>query len=183
MNVNGVSGAFYGVDPAVSNRRIAQAGNRASGFRNRFQGTFTLVMGGLSSRGLSDGGCTTVYKADGYSAEHPVMRVVTRSADGQEYEQMIDPTKVNPASATRTEIDALTAYLVDEKKLDSASAMRVGAGAGMGTDTFSGATMAKRNYYALAEEMMQMQYQCHNYAGYASYQKIAGAFAMFMGKD
>lgn len=110
------------------------------------------------------------------------MRVVTRSAEGQEYEQLIDPRKVNPASASRTEIDALTAYLVEEKKMDSASAMRVGAGAGMGKDTFASAATAKWNYDLLAREMMQMQYSCHNYEGYVSYQKIVSAFSAFINK-
>ena len=98
----------------VQKRESPKTRNMAPGFQNSFNGVHTLVMGGLCSRGLADGGCVTVYKAEGYSAENPIMRVVTRAADGQEYEQLVDP-----ASATRTEIDALAAYLVDEKKLDS----------------------------------------------------------------
>ena len=32
-------------------------------------------------------------------------------------------------------------------------------------------------------ENMKMQYECHNLAGYASYQKILSAFDAFMDKD
>jgi len=182
MNVNGLNSSSYMVNNNFRKRESARAGNSTPDFQNSFNGIHTLVMGGLCSRGLTDGGCVTVYKAEGYCAENPLMRVVTRAADGQEQEQFIDPAKVNPASATRTEIDALTAYLVDEKKLDSASALRVGAGAGRGTDNFSNASTEKKNFYALAEEMMKMQYGCHNFAGYASYKKMLSAFDVFMDK-
>ena len=183
MNVNGINGINNGSYMPVQKRESPKTGNTAPGFQNSFNGVHTLVMGGLCSRGLVDGGCVTVYKADGYSTENPIMRVVTRAADGQEYEQLVDPAKVDPASATRTEIDALAAYLVDEKKLDSMSALRVGAGAEKGTESFSTAFAEKKNYYAIAEEMMKMQYECHNLAGYASYQKILSAFDAFMDKD
>ena len=175
MNVNGINNGAY---MTVQKGRVPKLRNESSNFQNSFNGVHTLVMGGLCSRGLADGGCVTVYKAEGYSAENPIMRVVTRAADGQEYEQLVDP-----ASATRTEIDALAAYLVDEKKLDSISALRVGAGAEKGTESFSTAFAEKKNFYAIAEEMMKMQYECHNLAGYASYQKILSAFDGFMDKD
>ena len=179
MNVNGINNGAY---MPVQKRESPKTRNTAPGFQNSFNGVHTLVMGGLCSRGLADGGCVTVYKAEGYSAENPIMRVVTRAADGQEHEQLIDPAKVDPASATRTEIDALAAYLVDEKKLDSISALRIGAGAEKGTESFSTAFAEKKNFYAIAEEMMKMQYECHNLAGYASYQKILSAFDAFMDK-
>ena len=180
MNVNGINNGAY---MTVQKGRVPKLRNESSNFQNSFNGVHTLVMGGLCSRGLADGGCVTVYKAEGYSAENPIMRVVTRAADGQEHEQLIDPAKVDPASATRTEIDALAAYLVDEKKLDSISALRIGAGAEKGTESFSTAFAEKKNFYAIAEEMMKMQYECHNFAGYASYQKILSAFDAFMDKD
>ena len=73
--------------------------------------------------------------------------------------------------------------MVDEKKLDSISALRVGAGAEKGTESFSTAFAEKKNFYAIAEEMMKMQYECHNLAGYVSYKKILSAFDAFMDKD
>lgn len=179
MNVNGISNGGY---ISVQKMGGPKTRNTSSGFQNSFNGVHTLVMGGLCSRGLADGGCVTVYKAEGYRAENPIMRVVTRAADGREPEQLVDPAKVDPVSATRTEIDALAAYLLDEKKLDSMSALRVGAGAEKGTESFSTAFAEKKNYYAIAEEMMKMQYDCHNLAGYASYQKILSAFDAFMDK-
>ena len=179
MNVNGINNGSY---MPVQKRESPKTKNAAPDFQNSFNGVHTLVMGGLCSRGLADGGCVTVYKAEGYSVENPVMRVVTKAADGREYEQLADPAKEDPARATRREIDALAAYLVDEKKLDSMSALKMGAGAEKGTESFSTAFAEKKNYYAIAEEMMKMQYDCHNFAGYASYRKILSAFDAFMDK-
>ena len=110
MNVNGINGINNGSYMPVQKRESPKTRNTAPGFQNSFNGVHTLVMGGLCSRGLADGGCVTVYKAEGYSAENPIMRVVTRAADGQEHEQLIYPAKVDPASATRTEIDTRHYY-------------------------------------------------------------------------
>ena len=63
--------------------------------------------------------------------------------------------------------------MVDEKKLDSISALRIGAGAEKGTESFSTAFAEKKN----------LQYECHNLAGYVSYKKILSAFDAFMDKD
>ena len=81
MNVNGINNGSY---IPVQKRESPKTRNTAPGFQNSFNGVHTLVMGGLCSRGLADGGCVTVYKAEGYSAENPIMRVVTRAADGQD---------------------------------------------------------------------------------------------------
>lgn len=183
MNVNGLNSGTDMVNNAFLKRTSAKTEKVASDFQNSFKGVHTLVMGGLCSRGLNDGGCVTVYKAEGYSAENPVMRVVTRTADGQEQEQFIDPMKVNPTSATENEMSALTAYLVDEKKLDSVSALSVGAGATKGTASVSNVSTEKKNFYALTEEMMKMQYACHNFVGYASYKKILSAYEIFMNRN
>lgn len=183
MNINGLNSGNYMVNNTFQKKENTKIGNATSDFQNSFNGIHTLVMGGLCSRGLNDGGCVTVYKAEEYSAENPVMRVVTRSADGHELEQFIDPTKVNPKNATENEMSALTAYLVDEKKLDSVSALSVGAGAAKGTANVSNVSTEKKNFYALTEEMMKMQYACHNFAGYAAYKKILSAYDIFMNKS
>ena len=80
-------------------------------------------------------------------------------------------------------MSALTAYLVDEKKLDSVSALSVGAGAAKGTANVSNVSTEKKNFYALTEEMMKMQYACHNFAGYAAYKKILSAYDIFMNRS
>lgn len=152
-------------------------------FHTVFKGRHVLVKGGLSSRGLSDGGCVTVYKADETDAESKMMRVVTRTAEGQKYEQLIDPTKVDPTNATENEMSALLAYLVDEKKLDSSSAL--GALAGPGKESLNVFKVAteKKNFYALAEEMMKMQYDCHNFASYTARKKLLNAYDAFMNES
>lgn len=183
MNVNGLNNGAYMVNNSLQKRESAKTGNATSDFQDSFRGIHTLVMGGLCSRGLNDGGCVTVYKAEEYSAENPIMRVVTKSADGREQEQFIDPLKVNPTSATENEMSALTAYLVDEKKLDSISALSVGAGVAKGTANVSNVFTEKKNFYALAEEMMKIQYACHNFAGYASYKNILSAYDILMNRN
>ena len=180
MNVIGLSNGSYRVNDTLPHKESVRTGKESTDFQNTFNGIHTLVMGGLSSRGLSDGGCVTVYKAEGYSSENSIMRVVTRAADGQEYEQFIDPAKVNPTSATENEMSALTAYLVEGKKLDSVSALGVGAGAAKGTANVSNVSTGKKNFYALTEEMMKMQYHFHNFAGYALYKKILSVYDVFM---
>ena len=93
MNVTGLSNGSYRVNDTLPQNGGVRTGEESTDFQNTFNGIHTLVMGGLSSRGLSDGGCVTVYKAEGYSSENPIIRVVIRAADGQKYEQFIDPTK------------------------------------------------------------------------------------------
>ncbi len=93
MNVTGLNNGSYRVNDTLPHKESIRTGKETTDFQNTFNGIHTLVMGGLSSRGLSDGGCVTVYKAEGYSFENPIMRVVTRATDGQEYEQFIDPAK------------------------------------------------------------------------------------------
>ncbi len=127
MNVTGLNNGPYRVSDILSQKDSVRTGKESTDYQNTFNVIHTLVMGGLSSRELSDGGCVTVYKAEGYSFENPIMRVVTKAADGQKFEQLIDPTKVNPTSATENEMFALIVYLVEEKKLDSVSAWGVGA--------------------------------------------------------
>ncbi len=73
MNVNGIINGSY---VPVQKGRVPKLRNGSSNFQNSFNGVHTLVMGGLCSRGLADGGCVTVYKAEGYSAENPIMRAI-----------------------------------------------------------------------------------------------------------
>lgn len=183
MNVNGSSNNSYMVQNDFFQKKNIKTGNTTLNFQDSFKGIPVLVKGGLWTRGLSDGGCSTVYKSEEYSEDNPLMRVVTTSIDGRTHEEIVDPTKVNPASATRTEIDALTAYLVHENKLDNLSAIGLGSGAGKGTTDFSSASTVKKNYYSLTEEMMKMQYNCHNYKGYLSYKKILSIFDTLMNKN
>lgn len=182
MNVNGLTSSHI-VNTVFSKKGNVGVRNTTTNFQTVFKGKHVLVKGGLSSRGLSDGGCVTVYKADETDAESKMMRVVTRTADGQKYEQLIDPTKVDPTNATENEMSALLAYLVDEKKLDSSSAL--GALAGPGKESLNVFKVAteKKNFYALAEEMMKIQYDCRNFASYVPRKKLLNAYDAFMNES
>lgn len=134
-----------------------------------YAGTFNLKIGGLASRALPDGSNITVYKADSYTKDNPLLRVVTTSTDGKESEQIIDPQKVNISNATEKEMFALNSYLVDEGKLDNDV-----YNTGMFTD--SSVSDTKKNFADIIKELMDMQYSANNLSGYAKYNKILSAY-------
>ena len=70
------------------NRQSAKRKNpvQNSTAASAYAGTFNLKIGGLASRALPDGSNVTVYKADSYTKDSPMLRVVTTSADGKESE-------------------------------------------------------------------------------------------------
>ncbi len=193
MSVNGIGtmgypAAGYGVRKAQQNAAgknvtggAAQSSRVNTTGKDTYNGPFHLRMGGMVSRALSDGGNVTVYEADGYSAENPMVRVVTTSADGQEYEQIIDPRTVDVSKATENEMLALNAYLVREGKLDnSVYSSGVLSGAGLSNaDTLSVMNL-KQNFFINVKEMMEMQYNAHNLAGYAKYRKLYDVYDLFM---
>ena len=153
------------------NRQSAKRKNpvQNSTAASAYAGTFNLKIGGLASRALPDGSNVTVYKADSYTKDSPMLRVVTTSADGKESEQMIDPSKVNISNATEKEMFALSSYLVDEGKLDNDVYKT-----GMFTD--SSVTDTKKNFADIIKELMDMQYNANNLSGYAKYNKILSAY-------
>lgn len=138
---------------------------------------YTLKMGGLVSRSLEDGGNVTVYKADDYTEENPLLRVVTASASGQEQEKIIDPRSVNPACATEDEMLALNAYLVETGVADNDIHTTIGIGAENRRDNSSYShESTKLNYMSLVREMRDMQYLAGNRVGYAQYNKILSVY-------
>lgn len=158
------------------NRRSAKGKNTVpTSTTTSNAGTFNLKIGGLTSRALPDGSNVTVYKADSYTKDSPLLRVVTTSADGKESEQIIDPNKVDVTNATEQEMLALNSYLVDEGKLSN-DVYRTG----MYTD--SSVSDAKKNFAAIIKELMDMQYSANNLSGYTKYNRILSAYDDFLEK-
>ena len=131
----------------------------------------TLKIGGLASRALPDGSNVTVYKADSYTKDNPLLRVVTTLANGTESEQIIDPLKVDVSNATENEMFALNSYLVNEGKLNDDV-----YNTGMFTD--SGVSDTKKNFTDILKNLMDMQYKAHNISGYAKYNTILSAYVL-----
>ncbi len=195
MSVNGIgatgySMAGYGVGKTQRNMAAKNFTNGAIqssranvSEKSLYNGPYHLRMGGMVSRALSDGGNVTVYEADGYTSENPMVKVVTTSADGQEHEQFIDPRTVDISKATENEMLALNAYLVKEGKLDgNVYSSSVLSGADLSDADVSRVMNLKKNFFSNVKEMMEMQYNAHNFAGYAQYKKIWDVYDMFMSR-
>ena len=195
MSVNGIGAAGYPVagygmvrtqrntagtnfaDGAIRSSSVSASGTSS------YNGPYLLRMGGMVSRALSDGGNVTVYEAEGYSTENPMVKVVTTAADGQEYEQIIDPRTVDVSKATENEMLALNAYLVKEGKLDNnVFSSSVLSGPDLSDTDAPSAMNLKKNFLSNVKEMMEMQYNAHNLAGYAQYRKIWDVYNLFMGR-
>lgn len=149
-----------------------------------YNGPYLLKMGGLVSRALSDGGNVTVYKADSYNENNPMLRLVTTSADGNETEQLIDPRTVDISNATDNEMLALNAYLVETGKLDDdVYTSSVLSGTSLSKVNLESASNIKKNFFDNLNELMKMQYDAHNFASYAQCNKILGVYNSFMEKQ
>lgn len=149
---------------------------------NSYNGPYLLKMGGLVSRALDDGANVTVYKTDSYTEENPILRLVTTSADGNEIEQLIDPRTVDISNATDNEMLALNAYLVEKGKLDnSVYTSSVLSGTSISKVDLLSASNLKKNFLDNVKQVMEMQYNAHNIAGYTQCSKILGVYNSFMG--
>ena len=184
MSINGIGTtgyptAAYGTKRTQQN--TVEKSFAGSTTRSSYNGAYSLRIGGMVSRALSDGGNVTVYEADGYTSENPMVKVVTTSADGQEHEQFIDPRTIDISNATENEMLALNAYLVKEGKLDNnVYSSSVLSGSNLSNANVTSVMNLKKNFFSNVKEMMEMQYNAHNYAGYVQYKKMWDIYTLFM---
>lgn len=75
---------------------------------------------------------------------------------------------------------ALNAYLVDQGKLDGGVPTSILTGADITPTDLSQASNVRSNFMDIAKGMMEMQYNAHNYSGYAIYRKMLGVYESFM---
>ena len=188
MYVNGLSSNFNVSKSIFQKREQIKSDKDIADFQkidstnNSYNGPYLLKMGGLVSRALDDGANVTVYKTDSYTAENPMLRLVITSADGNETEQLIDPRTVDISNATDNEMLALNAYLVEEGKLDnSVYTSSVLSGTSISEVDLLTASNLKKNFLDNVKQVMEMQYNAHNIAGYAQCRKILGVYNSFMG--
>ncbi len=150
-----------------------------AGASQQINNNFNLKLGGEVSRALKGGSNVTVYKADEYTSENPLLRVVTTQSNGQQFEQTIDPRKVDILNATEDEMLALNAYLVDRGSLDDSVYRTSILDANDEQSNFNHSD-TRLDFISAVSEIMKMQYDTHNVAGYARYNKILNTYKSFM---
>lgn len=120
MAISGLGQNFYYNNRAAVEKRTVS--DRESDFEASIQkassnGTnrFTLDPDALFSIcHAKTGESANVYRAEGYSEEQPLYRVKGIDKNGQEYEEIIDVSKVNPSNCSYREMLALNAHTGDK---------------------------------------------------------------------
>ena len=113
MNVNGIGIAGYPVWQGAGRAESSAKGDfgsnvkGVSGAKNIVHITPDAL---FSIYDAKTGESANVYKADDYSEDNPVYLVKGMDKNGNEYEQTVDVSKVNPNSCSYTEMLALNAH-------------------------------------------------------------------------
>ena len=111
------------------------------------------------------GESANVYKADDYSEDNPVYLVKGMDKNGNEYEQTVDVSKVNPNSCSYTEMLALNAHTGNKSDSNflSMAIMKDKAGTASYQD--------KADYLQAAYALMDDMKALGNWDGYLRYGK------------
>lgn len=112
----------------------------------------------IFASGKPDGQSFSVYKADGYSADNPILNIKGTDKDGNSYEQQINPLTVDPENASYVEMMALNAYLVDIGELDAGDFTAIARP----TED----DLEKADYLNALRDWRDMQFQLGNMVGY-----------------
>ena len=165
MNVNGVGAAGY---PAWQGTRKAE--NNAKGnFGANVKSTGNVVHIApdalFSIYDAKTGESANVYRADDYSEENPFYIVKGIDKNGNEYEQTVDVSKVNPNSCSYTELLALNAHTGNKSDSNflSMAIMKDKSGTAFYHET--------ADYMAMAHELMNDMKTLGNWDGYLRYGK------------
>lgn len=106
-----------------------------------------------------------IYKADNYSPENPLYRITGLDADGNEFEEIIDASKINPGRCSYNELMVLNLETGHTSPKDYLHAVAVRDKAGV--DSY----FAKTNYIAYAQEVMKDHKTMGNWTSYLFYDK------------
>ena len=166
MNVNGIGTAGY--PPAWQGTRKAE--NNAKGnFGANVKATGNVVHIApdalFSIYDAKTGESANVYRADDYSEENPLYIVKGMDKNGNEYEQTVDVSKVNPNSCSYTELLALNAHTGNKSDSNflSMAIMKDKSGTVSYHET--------ADYMAMAHELMNDMKTLGNWDGYLRYGK------------
>ena len=168
MSVNGIGTAGY---PAWYGIKKAE---------NSVKGDFGASVKGTSSaknvvhidpdalfsiQDAKTGESANVYRADDYSEENPLYLIKGRDKNGNEYEQTVDVSKVNPNSCSYTEMLALNAHTGNKSDSNflSMAIMKDKAG--------TASYHEKADYLSVAYALMDDMKTLGNWDGYLRYGK------------
>ncbi|HBA49507.1 MAG TPA: hypothetical protein DCZ91_17260 [Lachnospiraceae bacterium] len=165
MNVNGIGAAGY---PAYSGTRRTEDSTKNS-FGANVQGAKNVVHidpdALFSIQDVKTGESANVYRADDYAEDNPVYLVKGIDQNGNEYEQTVDVSKVNPNSCSYTELLALNAHTGDRS---DSNFLRMAI---MKDKTNGASYHEKADYMAMAYELMNDMKTLGNWDGYLRYGK------------
>ena len=165
MNVNGLGVAGY---PAWQGARKAE--NNAKGdFGANVKATGNVVHitpdALFSIYDAKTGESANVYRADDYSEENPLYIVKGMDKNGNEYEQTVDVSKVNPNSCSYTEMHALNTHTGNKSDSNFLS-MAI-----MKDKSGTASYHEKADYMAMAHALMNDMKTLGNWDGYLRYSK------------
>ncbi len=117
-------------------------------------------------------GSVTVYKPKDFDPSHPVYRVKAWDTEGNvTAERMVDVAEVDPNCADYLDMFAYSSHLADSGKCPDAQGAFIGANANYNADS-GHSYFDKANWFGIVKDMMQMQYDAGNLAGYAKYKQF-----------
>ena len=181
MVINGISAGYYearytNVKNKANTADASFAGNMGKTAATQ-NASFALHISneadGQSIGASTDrSGSVTVYKPKDFDPSHPVYKVKAWDVEGNvTAERMVDVTEVDPNSADYLDMFAYSSHLADSGKCPDAQGAFIGANtiynAGSGYSYFE-----KANWFGIIRDMMQMQYDAGNLAGYAKYKQF-----------
>ena len=117
-------------------------------------------------------GSVTVYKPKDFDPSHPVYKVKAWDAEGNvTAERMVDVAEVDLNSADYLDMFAYSSHLADSGKCPDAQGAFTGANAIYNSDS-GYSYFDKTDWLGIVRDMMQMQYDAGNLAGYAKYKQF-----------
>ena len=115
-------------------------------------------------------GSVAVYKPNDFDPENPVYKVKVWDAAGNVTEErMVDISKVDPNHSNYVDMFAYSSHLTDSGKCPGAQAAFMGASFSAGNES---SYFGKSNWFDIIKDIMQMQFDAGNYAGYAKYKQF-----------
>lgn len=116
MGIAGVGYRSTGpYNPHINGRTGKKAESQSLWPEAKYSGDISMKWsdGAIFANGKPDGQSFSIYKADGYSVDNPLLIIKGTDKDGSSYEQQINPLAVAPENASYVEMMAVNAYLVD----------------------------------------------------------------------
>lgn len=130
----------------------------------------TLSINALFSCGNpSTGETASVYRADEYTEDNPIMLVVGVDSNGKKYEQKVNPKEVNPRNASYIEMVALSTYMC-----------KAGLTNGTEPGVYAKDYFSKEDYLSALEDLTLCQLSSKNMQAYQYLSKKLLAYKDFI---